>query len=208
MATALVVLAVGSILAGYVGIPHALGGHNRIEAFLEPAFEAHAQAPDNPEFQVAQGRPAAVAPKPEEAAGAAGEGAHAADEGTEKILMGVSTGTAFAGIFLAAYFWLRNRAASARVARTAAPLYTLLLNKYYVDEIYDAIVVRPIKGISTLLLWKGMDAALIDGTVNGVGRAVRASSDSLRRLQTGSVRAYAASLFFGVVVVLGWYLLR
>ena len=54
------------------------------------------------------------------------------------------------------------------------------------------IVSPPDEGVSTLLLWKGMDAALIDGTVNGVGRLVRGSSDRLRRLQTGSVRAYAA----------------
>ena len=94
------------------------------------------------------------------------------------------------------------------MARGASPVYTLLLNKYFVDEIYNAVIVQPIKGVSSLLLWRGMDAALIDGTVNGVGRVVRASSNSLRRLQTGSIRAYAASLFLGVVVILGWYLLR
>jgi NADH-quinone oxidoreductase subunit L len=205
MAFALIVLAIGSIAAGWVGIPHALGGHNRIEAFLEPSFEAHAQAPGSPEFQVVQGRPDTA---PAAAAAAPADAAHAADETTELILMGVSTGLAIAGILLASYFWLRNRTAATRVARSAAPVYTLLLNKYYVDEIYDAVIVRPIKGISTLLLWKGVDTALIDGMVNGVGRTVRGSSDSLRRLQTGSIRAYAASLFFGVVVVLGWYLLR
>jgi NADH-quinone oxidoreductase subunit L len=55
-------------------------------------------------------------------------------------------------------------------------------------------------------LWKGVDAGLIDGTVNGVGLAVRAGSGGLRRTQTGSVRTYAASLFLGVVLILGWYL--
>jgi len=204
MAFALIVLAIGSIAAGFVGIPHALGGGNRIEAFLEPAFEAHAQAPDNPDFQVGQGRRADA--RVETPAEPAHESA--ADESTEMMLMAVSLGVAIAGIFLAAYFWMRNRPAATRVARSAAPVYTLLLNKYYVDEIYNATIVQPIKGISTLLLWKGMDAALIDGTVNGVGRLVRGSSDTLRRLQTGSIRAYAASLIFGVVVILGWYLLR
>ena len=65
MALALIVLAIGSVLAGLVGIPHALGGHNRIEAFLEPAFEAHAVAPIN-EFQVVQPgeTPAPAAPGP------------------------------------------------------------------------------------------------------------------------------------------------
>jgi NADH-quinone oxidoreductase subunit L len=210
MAFALIVLAIGSVLAGFVGIPHALGGGNRIEAFLEPSFEAHEQAPANPEFQVTQGRRDSVSPTPvESGAPAAGEGGHSGDEGgTELVLMGVSVGVAVAGILLAMYFWLRNRPAATRVARSVTPIYTLLLNKYYVDEIYNAIVVQPVKGVSTLLLWKGMDAALIDGTVNGVGRVVRGSSDALRRLQTGSVRAYAASLFLGVVLILGWYLLR
>jgi NADH-quinone oxidoreductase subunit L len=120
----------------------------------------------------------------------------------------LSSGLALAGIGLAFYFWSRNRAAASRVARSAAPIYTLLLNKYYVDEIYNAVIVQPIKAISTFVLWKAADAALIDGAVNGVGGLVRGTSGSLRRLQTGSIRAYAASLFLGVVVILGWYLLR
>jgi len=220
MAFALIVLAIGSIGAGWLGWPHALmGGHNLIEKYLEPSFEAHQTAPENREFQVVQGRPEAVSPKPvelrETPTGESG------DERTELLLMGVSSGLALAGIGLAAYFWLRpstgsgrpelvegrNRATAAtRIARSAAPLYTLLLNKYYVDEIYNAVIVQPIKGISSLLLWKGVDAALIDGAVNGVGGFVRGSSSSLRKLQTGSIRAYAASLFLGVVVILGWYL--
>jgi NADH:ubiquinone oxidoreductase subunit 5 (subunit L)/multisubunit Na+/H+ antiporter MnhA subunit len=57
-------------------------------------------------------------------------------------------------------------------------------------------------------LWKGADAGLIDGAVNGVGAAVRGASGNLRRLQTGSIRVYAASLFLGVVLILGWYLTR
>jgi NADH-quinone oxidoreductase subunit L len=119
----------------------------------------------------------------------------------------VSTGLALAGIGLAAYFWLRNRAAAAGIARAFAPVHTLLLNKYYVDELYDAVVVRPIGALS-VGLWKGADAALIDGSVNGVGQTVLRTSSVLRLLQSGSVRAYAASLFLGVVLILGWYLLR
>ena len=57
-------------------------------------------------------------------------------------------------------------------------------------------------------LWKGADAILIDGSVNGVGKAVQGTSTALRQLHSGSVRAYAASLFLGVVLILGWYLLR
>jgi NADH-quinone oxidoreductase subunit L len=200
MALALIVLAIGSVLAGFVGIPHALGGHNKIESFLEPAFEAHAIAPAN-EFQVVQpGQPAA----PSDPAHAPAAG----NEKTELMLMALSTGIALAGIGIAWYFWLANRKAAAGVARSATPIYTLLLNKYYVDEIYNAVIVQPIKQMSTLVLWKGADAGLIDGAVNGVGAAVRGTSGTLRRLQSGSIRAYAASLFLGVVVILGWYLLR
>jgi NADH-quinone oxidoreductase subunit L len=200
MALALIVLAAGSMFAGVVGIPHVLGGSNRIERFLEPSFEAHQMAPAT-EFQITEGRPGAVVP----------EGAHEAppaDPNTELMLMALSSGIALAGIGLAAYFWLANRAAAARIAQSAGALYRLLLNKYYVDELYDAVVVRPILALSTTALWKWADAGLIDGSVNGVGKAVQGTSSKLRRLQSGSIRAYAASLFLGVVVILGWYLLR
>jgi NADH-quinone oxidoreductase subunit L len=97
--------------------------------------------------------------------------------------------------------------ADAMAARFAG-LHRTLLNKYYVDELYNAIIVQPIKRISTTALWRGMDAGLIDGTVNAVGLIVRGWSAVLRRLQTGSVRAYAMSFFLGVVTILGYYLWR
>ncbi len=124
------------------------------------------------------------------------------------MLMALSSGIAVAGIGIAAYFFLRNRRAADAMAERFRPIHTLLLNKYYVDEIYDATIVQPIKQISTLALWKGVDATLIDGAVNGMGELVRATSTVLRRLQTGRLRTYAASLLLGVVVILGWYLSR
>jgi NADH-quinone oxidoreductase subunit L len=85
-------------------------------------------------------------------------------------------------------------------------LHRLLEHKYYVDEIYDAAVVRPIRIVSEDGLWKGVDMRVIDGSVNGVGAVVDTSAEVLRRAQTGSVRVYAASLFLGVVLILGYYL--
>jgi NADH-quinone oxidoreductase subunit L len=205
MAIPLILLAVGSVVAGYVGVPHVLGGSNHIESFLEPSFEAHAAAP----AQVgAAGEPNALQPvagQPETHGQPGGEGS-AASESTELTLMGVSVGAALAGFLIALYFWIRNRSAADAVARQFAGLYRLLLNKYYVDELYDAAIVQPIKVVSTGALWKGVDAGLIDGTVNGVGALVRAGSGGLRRLQTGSVRTYAAGLFLGAALILGWYL--
>ena len=202
MALVLIVLAIGSVFAGFVGVPHILGGDNRIERFLKPSFDAHAMASAT-EFQVIEGRPGAAAP----AAGETATPEGTAPEPNEWLLMAISVGVAVAGIGLAAYFWLFNRAAAARIARGSAAVYTLVLNKYYIDELYDALVVQPIKFMS-LLLWKGADVALIDGSVNGVGSLVTATSNRLRRLQSGSIRAYAASLFVGVVLILGWYLMR
>jgi NADH-quinone oxidoreductase subunit L len=198
MAIPLIVLALGSVVAGYVGFPHALGGHNRIEGFLEPSFEVHATAQP--------GEPAATVAEPG-ATHAPAESAHAEDLARlERMLMALSTGVAAAGFGIAAFFWLRRPEAAAKLARQLGGVYRLLLNKYYIDEIYDALFVQPIKRISTGALWKGVDASVIDGTVNGVGGTVRGASASLRRLQTGSVRTYAASLFLGAVMILGWYL--
>jgi NADH-quinone oxidoreductase subunit L len=121
--------------------------------------------------------------------------------------MALSSGVAIAGIAIAAYFWLRNRPAADAMSRRMHGFHALLLHKYYVDEFYDAVIVQPIKLLSTGGLWKGVDAGLIDGAVNGVGQTVRGGSGALRRLQTGSVRTYAAFLFLGVVLILGWTLL-
>ena len=202
MAFALIVLAIGSIVAGFVGVPQALGGSNRLERFLEPSFEAHATAVG--EFGPAGQTPAAA---PNEGTAAThGEGTE--DRGVEYTLMGVSVGAAAAGIVLAFYFWYSNRTAADRMARRLSPVYTLLLNKYYVDELYDAAIVHPIENGSRIGLWRGVDVGLIDGAVNGVGALIRATSAGLRRAQSGSIRTYAASLFAGVVLILGWYLLR
>ena len=122
--------------------------------------------------------------------------------------MGLSVGLAVAGFGVALFFWYRNPDSATALQRRFRPLHGLLLNKYYVDELYDRTVVQPIKAVSTGVLWKGVDASGIDLAVNGVGMGIRGSSSILRRLQTGSVRAYAASLFLGVVLILGYYLYR
>ena len=190
MAIALIVLAIGSVLAGYIGIPHALGGHNALHAWLEPAF-----APPAGEGLAAAEPGAAEAAAEEETA-------------LELTLMAVSSGIALLGIGIAVFIWLKRREIADAMARRFAPVYRLLLNKYYVDEVYDATIVQPIRVVSQEGLWRGFDVRVIDGAVNGAGTIVNAGAAVLRRLQTGSVRAYAGSLFIGVIVVLGYYLWR
>ena len=188
MATALIVLAIGAVLAGYVGIPNAIvHGGNRIEAFLEPSFHAFTLS----------GTMTGAEPVSE---------AHGA--GTELALMLVSTLVALAGIGVATMFYFNGTARADAMAARFPALHRLLLNKYYVDEIYDAAIVQPLKGLSSRVLWRGLDTGLLDGTVNGVGLVVRGWSAVLRRTQTGSVRAYAMSLLVGAVTILGYYLWR
>jgi NADH-quinone oxidoreductase subunit L len=188
MAMALIVLAIGSVLAGYIGVPHALGGENRLAAWLAPSFAA-------PVAGGLQASGEAEAPEEEHAA-------------LELTLMAVSSAIALLGIGIAAFIWLKRRDIADSIARRYAGFHRLLLNKYYVDEMYDAAVVQPIRIGSQEGLWRGLDVRVVDGAVNGTGALVAAGSSVLRRLQTGSVRAYAGSMFIGVVVILGYYLWR
>jgi NADH-quinone oxidoreductase subunit L len=233
MALALIVLAIGSVFAGYIGIPHALGGHNALGTWLEPAFAANncgapvtsgalagiaiqdcapgqdvalasltatvSQPPDARTAPVAPAAPVALDQ----------EHAPAGDESTlELTLMTVSSLIALAGIGLAAFLWLKNRQIPERMAESFSGVYKLLLNKYYVDEVYDAAIVQPIKTVSTQGLWQGVDVRVVDGAVNGAGYLVGAFSAGLRLLQTGSVKSYAAGTFLGAVAILAYYLWR
>jgi len=85
-------------------------------------------------------------------------------------------------------------------------LHKVLANKYYVDEIYNAVFVQPIKGVSQYLFWKIMDIAIIDGIVNLTGFLVRGIGGLIRRLQTGIVHSYIASMVVGIVLFLAYYL--
>jgi NADH-quinone oxidoreductase subunit L len=190
MALALIVLAVGSAVAGYVGVPHALGGRNAIAEWLAPSFQPPSTA------EVAGGLQAS------------GEEGLAEDVGLELSLMTISSAIAIGGIALAAFVWLRRREIADAMARRFQGVYRMLLNKYYVDELYDAVVVKPVNVVSREGLWRGFDVAVIDGAVNGTASLVAGSSAVLRRLQSGSVRAYAGSMFIGVIVILGFYLWR
>jgi NADH-quinone oxidoreductase subunit L len=181
MTVPLRVLAVGSVVAGWVGIPHVLGqylGHvgNGIEGFLEPVFR-------NP----------------------VGVGEGHGSEGMEWLLMGVSVGMAVLGLLVARSFYLKNPALPERLKSRYRALYTTLLNKYWIDEIYDTLFVQPIKIVSTYLLWKFCDAFLIDGAVNGTGQIIGRTGRILRRLQSGSTRAYATWILFGAVIVVFYF---
>lgn len=128
-------------------------------------------------------------------------GVIAGAEEMEKTLAVVPLISGAAGVILAAVFYLLVPSVPAKGAVLAGPLYRLLLRKYYVDEIYDAIIVRPLQGLS-LWFWRALDVRVIDGFVNRLGDAVLLTSSSWRRIQTGNVQHYALGFLLGALLIL------
>ena len=124
-------------------------------------------------------------------------------EGPEnRVLAWLSAGVGIAGILISYVFYVAIPGLADSFAKSVNGLYTLVYNKYFVDEVYDASVVQPLVKGSRSILWRGVDAGLIDGAVNGVGERSRGIGAVLRRLQSGNIRSYAAWVVLGSVIVL------
>lgn len=177
----LLVLAVLSIIGGYVGIPHVLGGHNYFEEFLEPVFAAA-----NDKMLL----PMHDAPA------------------LELGLMAASVAIGLLGIFAGWKIFTVNTEVAENTARRFSGLHKLLWNKYFVDEAYDAAIVNPIKQTSEKFLWKIFDVKVIDNSLNMSAKLVGATSDLFRRIQTGVVQSYAIIFVAGILFVLGFLLVR
>jgi NADH-quinone oxidoreductase subunit L len=217
-------LAVGAVIAGLVGVPAALGGRNTIEHFLEPSFTAE---------QVHRPSEAGErADRPIQGEGHEGEegGTEEVSRGVELGLMGLSLLIALAGISLAYKFYVASPQIAQRLAERFSGAHQTLLNKYYVDELYDATVVggtmasgrwlwafdrKVVDGAVNGTGWATIigswfsgwtDRTAVDGLVNLVGRIVQASSHAFRRLQTGLVQNYALLMLFGIFAFMTVYL--
>ncbi len=203
MTTPLIVLAIGAVVAGFVGVPAALGGSNAIEHFLEPSFTV----------------PGALQ---------AAEEAHHYE--VEWALMAFSVLLAAGGIWFAWRNYVQQPEKSEQMAASFAGAHRVLTNKYYVDELYDATVVGGTMG-SAGGLWT-VDKRVVDGAVNGTGRTTIMGSwvshvidkyvvDGLvnlaawvcgeasyvfRRVQTGLIQNYAFATLVGVFAFITWYL--
>ncbi|NQW01705.1 MAG: NADH-quinone oxidoreductase subunit L, partial [Rhodospirillales bacterium] len=113
----------------------------------------------------------------------------------------------FAGIFLAYWFYMFQPAIPGRIATRFQGIYQFLLNKWYFDELYDRIFVRPCFALGRAL-WKVGDGTLIDGVgPDGISAAVRYTSRRAAALQTGYLYHYAFAMLVGVVVLVTWYIL-
>jgi len=114
----------------------------------------------------------------------------------------VSVAAGLIGIALAALFYLVSPGIPEALARGFSLPYRWIYNKYYVDEFYDSLVVNPMIDGSRSLLWRVMDAGGIDGIVNGVGKTARNVGGVLKRIQSGSIRSYAAWVVLGSIIVI------
>ena len=190
MTVPLMILAVLSLVGGLVQVPLLAGGQ-RLDAFLEPVF-ADATA-------VVGAAGSAMGH------GAAQGAAHAPQ--AEIILMAISLIVALSGIFVAHRFYVTEPDLPSQLAERLKGFYRLLFNKYWIDEVYDSLIVQPIYR-GSVRLWERFDAAVIDGAVNGVGKQIERGAALLRQAQMGYVQVYALILTLGAVVVLGYLALR
>jgi len=180
MTVPLILLAAGSIVAGFLNVPAALGGSGAFHHFLEPVFSGAS----------AHG------------AHAAGNGLGAADHGLERVFMVLSVLAGLAGILIAYLLYIRRPDTPARIAAKARGLYNLVFHKYYVDEAYERAVVRPGFALSDRVFFRIVDVGIIEGVVNGVGTTARLVGAAVRLVQTGVVRTYALFILIGFLYVL------
>jgi len=102
---------------------------------------------------------------------------------------------------------VKDPALPKRLAERMKALYTLVLNKYYIDELYQVLFVNSMKNLGTGL-WKGMDALVIDGGINGMAYVIGWLSGVARKVQTGLVQNYAFAIVLGGVVLVAYYIVR
>jgi NADH-quinone oxidoreductase subunit L len=180
MTIPLIFLAILSVAGGWVAAPHFAGGADHFENFLHPVFSTYAPAD---------------APAP----AAAEEGTATAGMEIVHSLTGAPVIVALLGFLLAWWLYIKSPETPKKIAKSMGGLYTLVFNKYYVDEIYIAVIVRPLLWISTNVLWHVVDEGVIDGVLHGVARGAQESGSQARKLQSGNARSYAAWVVIGAV---------
>jgi NADH-quinone oxidoreductase subunit L len=180
MTVPLIILAVLSIGGGWIGIPHVFGGGAWFEKFLEPVM---AHIPEG--------------------------GEHAAQHSAllEWALIALTIVLVGVSIYLAWYLYRKNIARATSLHQSFSGLHKAIYNKYWVDEFYGATIVRPIIN-SSIFIWKIIDVFVIDGIANGLARLVGDMSETFRRIQAGYLRGYLTAFLIGVVIVVGFLVVR
>ncbi|HEY6412815.1 MAG TPA: NADH-quinone oxidoreductase subunit L [Edaphobacter sp.] len=169
----LVILAILSVIGGWVGIPIAFGGSDEAEHFLEPVFAAGV-------------------------AGTLTPVSHALELG----LAAISVLTAAFGFFIAYIFYYKKPGTASALAKKSPALYRLVENKFYIDEIYSAVIITPLLMFTRIFLGGLIDSLLVNGSGKAAGATTRGLSTLTRRIQSGNIRSYAGWLALGAAAVL------
>ena len=163
-----------SVIGGFVGMPEWMyPGANKFSEFLEPSL-AHTHIEEH-----------ALHP-----------------HSTEILFALLSVLVAVIAIYIAYRMYVRNPEKADALATRLRLIHRLLFRKYYVDELYDATVIKPTVWTSTKILWKGFDVGLIDGAVNGSGRTIQGFGSILKGIQNGLIRNYAVWILLGAAALL------
>ena len=194
MVIPLAILAVLSVLGGYVGVPGSLGGNNGFDKFLGPVFHGSAPADAQQAPMGEKSAPAQETEGPEPKSGVS----------TELTFTAISVTAALLGFALAWQLYYRNPHLPEKIAASMSGTYQTLLHKYYVDELYGALFVRPLINGSTRILWQGVDRKIIDAAVNDAGDGARHVSDEVRHMQSGNIRSYAGWVAAGSALVIAF----
>ena len=182
MVVPLIILALLSFVGGWVGVPHSLQGSDHFDAFLSPVFHATAVA---------------------------AEGAEEHGEFTTEVAFtAISVSIALLGFLTAWWLYYKRPELPAKMARAAGGLYTFVLDKYKVDELYGAVFIQPLIALSSSVFWKGIDRGLIDGAVDGSAAGAREVSDEMRQMQSGNIRSYAGWVAVGAAAVIAFMVWR
>jgi NADH-quinone oxidoreductase subunit L len=176
MLVPLMILAVLSLAGGWIGIPAVLGGGNHFERFLAPIFGAQAAAANPAEPH----------------------------SSSEFMLTIAATIAALIGFLLAWWMYHRRPELHVRVRERLRGIYRTLENKYWVDAIYSAAIVRPLIAFSRAALWRGVDAGVIDGSIHAAADAARGISGEVRQMQSGNIRSYVGWIAAGAACVVAY----
>lgn len=130
--------------------------------------------------------------------------AHMEEGPSEGLLTSVSMVAAFGGLGLAWLLYQRRPQLPREIAQALGGFYDAVLHKYYVDELYAVLFVKPLVDGSTKLLWHGIDRDVIDATLDNSADGARAVSDATRHMQSGNIRSYAGWVAAGAAVVIGY----
>jgi NADH-quinone oxidoreductase subunit L len=181
MLVPLVILAVLSLVGGWVG-------STRFDKFLSPVFDSGAAAYGTPDAL------AATLPPQE----------HADRDRSELLFTTISVVAAILGLYLAWLLYRQRPQLPQQIAQALGGFYEAVVHKYYVDELYAILFVKPLLDGSTRILWHGVDQGVIDAALDNSADGAREVSDSLRHMQSGNLRSYASWIALGAAAIIAY----